>query len=110
METFTWRSVGQPAGTVTLRTISTQLGDGYSQDAGDGINNEVNSWPLQFAGSEADMLAIIAFLRARGGYQGFLWTPPLGVQGIYKCTSWSPTPQGGDVFTVSATFQQKFSP
>lgn len=110
MDTFTWKPIGTPTGTSTFAVKKAQFGDGYSQEAADGINNESQSWPLQFAGSKAEMLALVAFLRAHAGYIGFYWTPPLGVQGIYKAPSFSPTPQGGDVYTVSATFEQKFAP
>jgi len=109
-ETFNWRAVGTPQGTVTLRRLVAQFGDGYRQAAADGINNKVQSWPLQFVGSRAEMAALIAFLDQHAGFRSFLWTPPLGEEGYYEVVQYSATPIGGPVYTVNATFQQVFKP
>ncbi|MDF4005324.1 phage tail protein [Luteibacter sp. PPL552] len=109
-ETFNWRPIGQPAGQVTFRVLKAQFGDGYSQEAPDGINTKVQSWPMQFQGDEAEVGAIGAFLDRHAGAAGFFWTPPGSVQGIYKVTAYSPAYQGGDVWLISATFEQKFAP
>lgn len=108
--TFTWKPTGQPAGSVQLRVRSAQFGDGYSQEVADGINNKTQSWPLTFTGTKAEMQAIIDFLDERAGWQAFYWTPPVGAQGYYKCASYSPAPVGGPVYTVAATFEQRFRP
>lgn len=109
-ERFTWRPTGQPAGTVTFRRLSAQFGDGYRQVAGDGLNTKGQSWPLQFSGSKEQMGAILAFFDRHAGIRAFLWTPPLGEEGLYEVTSYSPTPMGGPAYTLSATFQQTFRP
>lgn len=109
-DTFTWASTGTPSGTVTLRVRTAQMGDGYSQEVGDGINAKVQSWPLIFVGSKAEMLPIVAFLDAHAGYIGFNWTPPLGVQGLYKAPTYAMSPVGGGVYTINVTFQEKFAP
>lgn len=110
METFTWRAVGQPTGTGTFRVLVAQFGDGYSQEAEDGINNETQSWPLQFAGTLKEIIAIRDFFRRHKGSRGFSWTTPLGDAGVFKVSAYSPALQGGDVWTISATFEQKFAP
>ena len=109
-ETFNWRPIGQPAGQATFRVLKAQFGDGYSQEVADGINNEVQSWPLQFVGTRAEVIAIRDFFRRHGGYKGFFWTPPMGEPGLYKVAAYSPVHQGGDVYLISATFEQKFAP
>lgn len=109
-EIFTWRPVGAPQGSVTLRRLSAQFGDGFRQAVGDGINNKVQSWPLQFAGTLSDMQSLVSFFDRHAGYRPFLWTPPLGEQGYYEVTAYSPTPVGGRAYTVNATFQQVFTP
>jgi phage-related protein len=109
-DTFTWRSIGTPAGQVSFRVRKAQFGDGYSQEVADGINNKVQSWPLQFVGTKAELAPIVAFLDDHAGYAGFFWTPPLGVQGLYKVTAYTPTPLSGDLYTLTATFEQKFAP
>ncbi|WP_434642624.1 phage tail protein [Achromobacter piechaudii] len=109
-ERFTWRSTGQPAGGTTFRRLTAQFGDGYRQVAGDGINNKVQSWPLTFSGDRSEMGALIAFLDRHAGTASFLWTPPLGVEGYYEAPVYNVMPVGGDVYSVSTTFQQVFRP
>ncbi|RSF08801.1 phage tail protein [Achromobacter aegrifaciens] len=109
-ERFTWRSTGQPVGATVFRRLTAQFGDGYRQVAGDGINGKVQSWPLTFAGSKQEMAAIAAFFDRHAGVRSFLWTPPLGGEGLYEVPNYSINPVGGDVYTISATFQQVFKP
>lgn len=106
--TFTWQATGTPTGETKFRVRTAQFGDGYAQRVADGINNKVQSWPLQFTGIKADMQAIAAFLDARQGYQAFYWTPPAGVQGLYMASTYSLSPQGGAAYTLTATFNQVF--
>lgn len=108
-ETFIWRPVNNPVGTVSLRVLRAQFGDGYAQEAQDGINVESGSWPLQFVGQRDALKPIIDFFRANAGYKKFYWTPPLGDVGLYVCTGWTVTPQGGPVYTINATFEQRFA-
>lgn len=109
-DTFAWKSVGTPSGTVTFRVSKAQFGDGYSQEVADGINNKSESWPLQFVGTKSQMQPIVDFLDAHAGAVGFFWTPPLGAQGLYKVASYQKAPQGGGIYLLSATFEQKFAP
>lgn len=109
-ERFTWRATGQPSGTASFRRLTAQFGDGYRQVAGDGINNKVQSWPLTFSGDKKDMAALAAFLDRHAGIRSFLWTPPMGEEGFYEAPAYTLNPVGGDVYSVSATFQQVFRP
>lgn len=109
-DVFGWKAINSTSGQATFRVRRAQFGDGYSQEAANGINNKVQSWPLQFAGSEDEMQAIIDFFDACAGYRSFLWTPPLGKQGLYKVALYTPSPLGGPVYTISATFEEKFAP
>lgn len=109
-ETFAWRSINDPQGAVTYRRLVAQFGDGYRQAVADGINNEVQSWPLQFVGTGEEMAQIAAFFRRHVGARSFRWTPPLGVEGWYEVAAFNATPIGGPVFTINATFQQVFKP
>ncbi len=109
-ERFVWKASGQPTGTVAFRRLTAQFGDGYRQVAGDGINNKVQSWPLTFSGSKQEMHAVMSFLDRHAGIASFLWTPPKGAEGYYEAPTYSLNSVGGDVYTVSATFQQVFKP
>ena len=108
--TFTWRHDAKPSGTSTFRVLKAQFGDGYAQTAADGINNKSRSWPLSFTGAAATVGAIEAFLDARGGWQSFFWTPPRGVLGYFKCTSYDSKHLGGDMWQLTATFEESFQP
>ncbi|VFR79537.1 Phage minor tail protein [plant metagenome] len=109
-ETFTWKAVDTPQGTITFRRLAAQFGDGYRQVAGDGLNGRVQSWPLQFVGDEAEMSSLTGFLNRHAGLRSFFWTPPLGEQGYYEVAGYSASPLGGSLYLVNATFQQVFKP
>lgn len=109
-QTFTWVPVVEPTGTATYRVLKAQFGDGYAQTAADGINNKSQTWPLQFRGVLANIAPIRDFLDARSGYQAFLWTPPMGAQGYYKCTGHTLKPMGAGKYELAATFEQAFQP
>lgn len=111
IETFTWRTQGQPEGSFNQRVRVAKFGDGYEQVAADGINSEQQSWPLSFSGLEKEMVPLLSFMR-RHVIKSFVWSPPYGKQGLYRVVSDSirATPVGGQVMTVSATFQQSFAP
>jgi len=107
---FTWCPRIDPTGTHSFRVLSAQFGDGYKQSVGDGINNEVQTWPLQFTGDAAYINGIVSFLRAHRGYLPFQWTPPLGELGLYEAGEFSVTPHGGGKYTLAVTFEQRFAP
>ena len=109
-DTFTFSTSIHPQGRGTFRVRKAQFGDGYSQAVADGLNAEVQHWPLSFAGKSAAINPILAFLRAHPGNVSFYWTPPLGVQGFFRCEQYNLVPHGGDVYTLSAQFDQVFSP
>lgn len=109
-ETFSWSPRINPRGQVKLRTLEARFGDGYTQTAGDGINNKVQSWPLEFVGSEARIAEIVAFLDRHGGHRSFLWTPPLGVEGRYRATEYDAVAMGAGIFSLAVTLQQTFGP
>ena len=52
----------------------------------------------------------LAFIRARKGYESFVWTPPKGVAGLYRCKSYTPRDQGGGFFTLTMEFEQVYAP
>ncbi len=109
-ETFNWSPRVNPRGQVRLRTLEAKFGDGYTQTAADGINSKVQSWPLEFVGTEQKIGEIAAFLDRHGGFRSFLWTPPLGGEGRYRATEYDPVALGAGLFSLSVTFQQTFGP
>lgn len=111
IDTFTWRTQGTPEGSFLHRVRWAQFGDGYQQVAGDGINPERQSWPLTFQGTEPDMLPLLTFI-SQHTVKACLWTPPYGIQGLYRVTADSIkiTPLGGNTLSISFTFEQAFQP
>lgn len=109
-QTFTWSATDAATGDATFRVRTAQFGDGYAQVVADGLHNRVGSWPLTFTGPTSRIEAIMAFLDARGGSESFYWTPPLGVQGLYRCAQYSLHREGGDIYSVTATFDEAFAP
>jgi len=111
IERFSWPIEKGATGSIKPRTRSKQFGDGYSQSVSDGINNKVQSWPISYTGSADRVKEIIAFLDRHQGAKAFLWTPPLGELGLYKCPDgYQPSHKGGAVYSLAATFEQTFHP
>jgi phage-related protein len=50
------------------------------------------------------------FLDRHAGAKAFLWTTPLGELGLFTCKNPAPTPMGGGVFKLTATFERAFQP
>lgn len=107
---FNWKHDAKPTGAVDLALLVAKFGDGYEQTAADGINTKSQSWPLTFTGFSSKIAPIRDFLDACAGYQSFYWTPPLGVQGLYKASTYNLQHLGGDVYALTATFKQSFQP
>lgn len=110
-DVFAWDpTVSNFSGDTALKTRSAQFGDGYQQKAADGLNNRSTSYSLQFIGDEVKITAILAFLDAHAGATSFLWTPPLRAQLLFTCEAYTEPTKDGDVYTITATFKQSFTP
>lgn len=98
------------SGSTAYRVLETQFGDGYSQALGDGINTKTDTWNVKVWGIEAYVQPIKDFLDDHKGATSFFWTPPLGVQGYYRCKSVNMVPDVASQFTLTFTLEQKFMP
>lgn len=86
-----------------------KFGDGYEQRIQDGINAIPEIWSLTFANRQtSEAQAIDAFLTAAAGVTNFTWTTPLGITGKFVCRTWQPTIGQGNIWSVTATFEQVF--
>lgn len=84
-----------------------EFGDGYTQEAPDGINYNLYTWNLSWDSLTYDEKAEIeAFLVLRKGYETFLWTDPDGVEFRVKCRSWSVAENNPKIYSIKATFNQ----
>lgn len=88
------------------RVLRTNYGDGYEARIADGINNDLQTWSVNFTGKTAAMTTIISFFRTEGGVTAFDWTPPNESAGKYVVASWTRSYGSFDNETVSAVFQQ----
>lgn len=109
-DTFVWKVLATASGGGEFRVSKAQFGDGYAQEAAYGLNNEVQKWNVTAEGYTTQISAPLAFIRAKAGGEAFYWTPPLGVQGYYRCKSYSINKTGGDHYTMSLVFEQAFYP
>lgn len=109
-EVFNWCVRTDVVGTTDFLTKEARFGDGYRQTSADGLNNETQQWPVSIVGRADKVRLARDFLRAHRGAVSFLWTPPLGEQGLYLCKTYNLQAHGGGVYTLSATFEQTFQP
>ncbi len=110
IETFAWATQNGDSPTFEYRTRESRFGGGYKQVVGDGPNNKEDSYPITHTGSKARVLVVMAFFDRHGGAKAFLWTTPLGELGLFTCKDPVPTPVGGGVFKLTATFERAFHP
>lgn len=58
------------------RNLEVSFGDGYKQEAPDGLNSQIETWKLRFAPIEGvDLTTMLAFLAIVGTTEWFTWTP-----------------------------------
>lgn len=113
MADYIWTESAGATLELVPNVISTQFGDGYSQDAASGLNALKEVWDIphkQVPKEIAD--EIEAFIRPGLGWQRFNYVP-LGqtVAKRFKCTSFrrtaSDTP---DFYDLQLRFEQVFEP
>lgn len=99
-----------PNGENIFNITSVKFGEGYEQNMGEGLNPKRQSWPLTWAGTDAEINPIADFFDLHEGYKSFLWTPPRGVQGRYVVKRYSHIPEAAGNAKLSATLEQVFYP
>ena len=85
METLNFSPDYQASKKQSPKLSEVDFGDGYTQSRPQGLNHNRATFNLTFSGNPARIRQIDDFLTRHGGYKTFLWTPPLGKQGKYKC-------------------------
>lgn len=109
VDTFKWNVEREVDPTIEFRTISAQFGDGYVQESADGINTKTEQYTIKVNAYEKKAKEIMAFFNKHQGIKSFYWTPPLGTLGLYRCKNPKPTPQGGGLYVITATFVKAFA-
>ena len=95
---------------VTPRFLRADLGDGYDQRSGDGIQTIKEEWSVTFeALDQTSANTLIAFFEDLQGYQKFEWIPfRQTVAKKFICPSWSESYRGAGLTSVSASFVEVF--
>lgn len=110
MKTFIWCPRVNASGSIMDRTLVAQFGDGYQQAAADGINTQIETWPISFIRRMDKMQPIIDFLDSVGQWEAFLWTSPAGKQGAYRRGEYSLIPMGAGLYSLSVTLNKVYTP
>ena len=92
------------------QVLKTQYGNGYSQRAGDGINNVQDSWQVQWNGlTTANFQILKSAFDAAAGVDYFTWQAPgdtttkKWIVSQVTRTNWS-----GAVYDIAVTLEQVF--
>ncbi|AXH72358.1 MAG: minor tail protein [Caudoviricetes sp.] len=109
---FSWPVEIGSGGNTEFAVLSAAFGDGYAQEAEDGINSEKNTYTVAFKDQTKELVdQVEAFLRSKRGVKKFTWTPPFGTQGLWVCRTWSRTPTGHSGYSsLNATFLRRYAP
>jgi len=110
IETFNWPTQHGDSPEILYRVRTSKFGNGYGQSVGDGPNNKEDAYPITYSGPEAKVKQVMDFFDRHAGAKAFLWTTPLGQLGLFTCKNPVPTPVGGGVFKLTATFERAFHP
>lgn len=110
IETFRWPTQRGETPEITYRVRESKFGGGYKQTVGDGPNNKEDSYPITVTGPKAKIKQASDFLDRHAGAKAFLWKTPMGELGLFTCADPKPTPVGGGVFKLTATFQRAYHP
>lgn len=98
------------SGQDTPKVLENNFGDGYTQRAGDGLNNVRSQWDASWTNlttPERDL--IIGFFRQQMGYMSFYWTAPgESIPQKWTAREWKQIPVAGGFWKVTATLKQEF--
>ena len=110
LPTFTWLPSFELSLAEQPDVRHVPLGDGFSDYTPVGLRPRNRSWSLRFdTRTRAEVQEILDFLRERGGYRGFRWTPPPPdeIPGIWLAQSWNIRQRNGVVYGIDAVFQEQ---
>lgn len=109
MATFTWIPSNGSSVTHSPKVNRAKFGDGYEQRSLNGINTDPRSWNVMFSNREtAEADAIVAFLKARKGFESFDWTPSSGAAGKFICAEWTDSHESAGYRSINAEFIEVF--
>ena len=92
------------------KLLMAEFGDGYSQRAADGINNDPRTRSMSWTNlTQEEKDYIDGFLEDRNGFESFFYQERDEPQPkVFICTEWEVVDVTYDVYTVTATFKQVY--
>ena len=95
---------------VKPRFLRANLGDGYDQRSGDGIQTIKEEWDVVFEALDTTAAnVLVEFFEDLQGYQAFTWIPFRQTEEKkFICDEWSESFYGRSLTTISAHFIQVF--
>lgn len=110
MATLPFEPTRQSNKTVNPRFLMADLGDGYTQRSGDGIQTIVEEWSVSFVAMDTTSAdTLITFFEDHEGYIMFTWTPfRQSSAKKFICPNWSESYLGNSLTSVQATFREVF--
>lgn len=94
--------------TTAYKILEVKYGNGYSQRAGDGFNNNQGSWNVTWQNVNAtDFATLVSAFDAYYGVDYFTWTAPGdGASKKWVVKQYTRSASSSSVYSVSATIEQ----
>jgi phage-related protein len=108
MDTFIWPTSIRTSLAREPRVLENGFGGGYSQAIPDGINTNLQFWPVELPFLAPETMKVIDdWLTAKKGAETFGWTAPHEtVLRKWRCKKWKATPDDRHTWTITADFQE----
>ena len=106
-QTFSWQPNFESKLSQEPKVSITKFGDGYEQRTPNGINNNPETWSVEFTRSSAAFPDVLTFIQARGGVESFYWTTPFEQTKVFVCRKWGLVRKEGH-YVLSMDFEQIF--
>lgn len=110
-DTFSFKTTTESNLESQFLSFTAKFGDGYAQDIPKGINTEDQRWTVTISGYwETETKAVRDWLRAHED-EVFFWKPRTETAPLtFKCKKYSLKSNGGDHWTITMEFEQRYLP
>jgi len=105
--TFSWHPNYEAKLAQEPKVAVTKFGDGYEQRVPTGINNNPETWSVEFTRSSAAYPDVLTFIQARNAVESFYWTTPFEQTKVFVCRKWDVVRKQGHT-VLSMEFEQVF--
>jgi phage-related protein len=97
-------------GKTTFKVLEVKYGNGYTQRAGDGINNNQGTWNIEYdLLTSSELSTVVTAFDTAAGVDYFTWQAPGDATSKkWLVKEYSRSPRAGDLYSVSAALEQVF--